>query len=83
MTSALDPELVGEVLEVVRELKAGGMTMLIATHEMGFAREVADEVCFLHDGVIVERGVPAAVLGRPREPETRRFLRRLLEAGRL
>jgi polar amino acid transport system ATP-binding protein len=83
VTSALDPELVGEVLEVVRELKEGGMTMLIATHEMGFAREVADEVCFLHDGVIVERGVPAAVLGSPREPETRRFLRRLLEAGRL
>ena len=83
VTSALDPELVGEVLEVVRELKAGGMTMLIATHEMGFAREVADEVCFLHDGVILERGAPDAVLGSPREPETRRFLRRLLEAGRL
>ena len=83
VTSALDPELVGEVLAVVRELKDSGMTMLIATHEMSFAREVADEVCFLHDGVIVERGAPDAVLGAPTEPETRRFLRRLLEAGRL
>jgi polar amino acid transport system ATP-binding protein len=83
VTSALDPELVGEVLEVVRELKAGGMTMLIATHEMAFARDVADEVCFLHDGVILERGTPDAVLGSPSEPETRRFLRRLLDAGRL
>jgi polar amino acid transport system ATP-binding protein len=83
VTSALDPELVGEVLEVVRELKGTGMTMLIATHEMSFAREVADEVCFLHDGVIVERGAPDAVLAAPRQPETRRFLRRLLDAGRL
>ncbi len=76
VTSALDPELVGEVLAVVRELKADGMTMLIATHEMSFAREVADEVCFLHDGLILERGAPE-------RPETQRFLRRLLEAGRL
>ena len=83
VTSALDPELVGEVLEVVRELKGAGMTMLIATHEMAFAREVADEVCFLHDGVIVERGTPDAVLGAPQRPETQRFLRRLLAAGRL
>ncbi len=83
VTSALDPELVGEVLEVVRELKADGMTMLIATHEMSFAREVADEVCFLHDGLIVERGAPAAVLSAPERPETQRFLRRLLDAGRL
>jgi polar amino acid transport system ATP-binding protein len=83
VTSALDPELVGEVLEVVRELKAAGMTMLIATHEMSFAREVADEVCFLHDGVIVERGAPDAVLEAPQRPETQRFLRRLLDAGRL
>jgi polar amino acid transport system ATP-binding protein len=83
VTSALDPELVGEVLELIRELKADGMTMLIATHEMGFAREVADEVCFLHDGAIVERGAPAQVLGAPVQPETQRFLRRLLEAGRL
>jgi polar amino acid transport system ATP-binding protein len=83
ITSALDPELVGEVLEVVRELKAEGMTMLIATHEMGFARDVADEICFLHDGRIVERGEPARLLSQPEQPETQRFLRRLLDAGRL
>jgi len=77
ITSALDPELVGEVMDVVRELKAAGMTMILATHEMGFAREVADEVCFLHDGLIVERGAPAAVLGAPKRPETQRFLSRL------
>ena len=82
ITSALDPELVGEVLEVVRELKAEGMTMLIATHEMGFARDVADEVCFLHDGRILERGAPDHVLSEPQRPETRRFLHRLLSAGR-
>jgi polar amino acid transport system ATP-binding protein len=83
VTSALDPELVGEVLAVVRELKADGMTMLIATHEMGFAREVADEVCFLHDGLILERGDPERIFSAPEQPETQRFLRRLLEAGRL
>jgi polar amino acid transport system ATP-binding protein len=83
VTSALDPELVGEVLDLVRELKAEGMTMLIATHEMGFARDVADEVCFLHDGAILERGVPAELLGAPRRAETQRFLRRLTDAGRL
>jgi polar amino acid transport system ATP-binding protein len=83
ITSALDPELVGEVLEVVRELKAEGMTMLIATHEMGFARDVADQICFLHDGRILERGDPARVLSDPQQAETRRFLRRLLSAGRL
>jgi polar amino acid transport system ATP-binding protein len=83
VTSALDPELVGEVLDLVRELKEEGMTMLIATHEMGFAREVADEVCFLHDGAILERGAPAELLGAPRRPETQRFLRRLTDAGRL
>jgi polar amino acid transport system ATP-binding protein len=83
VTSALDPELVGEVLALIRELKEEGMTMLIATHEMGFAREVADEVCFLHDGAILERGAPDAVLGAPSRPETQRFLRRLLDAGRL
>jgi polar amino acid transport system ATP-binding protein len=83
VTSALDPELVGEVLEVIRELKAEGMTMLIATHEMGFAREVADDVCFLHDGLIVERGEPERIFSAPERPETQRFLRRLLEAGRL
>jgi polar amino acid transport system ATP-binding protein len=81
ITSALDPELVGEVLEAVRELKAEGMTMLIVTHEMGFAREVADTVCFLHDGQILEQGPPAQVLESPRRPETRQFLRRLLGAG--
>jgi polar amino acid transport system ATP-binding protein len=83
VTSALDPELVGEVLEAVRELKAEGATMILATHEMSFAREVADEIAFLHDGRIVEQGPPAAVLSEPREAETRRFLRRLLEGGRL
>ena len=83
VTSALDPELVGEVLALIRELKGEGMTMLIATHEMGFAREVADEVCFLHDGTILERGAPDDVLGAPQRPETQRFLRRLLDAGRL
>ncbi len=80
ITSALDPELVGEVLEVVGELKRDGMTMIVATHEMGFARRVANEVCFLHEGVILERGDPAQVLEDPREPETRRFLQRVLEA---
>jgi polar amino acid transport system ATP-binding protein len=83
VTSALDPELVGEVLTVVRELKAEGMTMLIATHEMSFAREVADEVCFLHDGLILERGDPERIFTAPEQAETQRFLRRLLEAGRL
>ena len=83
ITSALDPELVGEVLEAVRELKSEGMTMLIVTHEMSFAREVADSVCFLHGGRILERGTPEEVLSEPKRPETRQFLRRLLEAGRL
>ena len=82
VTSALDPELVGEVLEAVRDLKAAGMTMVIATHEMSFAREVADEVCFLHEGRIVESGPPAQVLEEPRAEETQRFLARLLRAGR-
>ena len=79
ITSALDPELVGEVLEVVGELKRDGMTMIVATHEMAFARRVANEVCFLHEGVILERGDPGQVLDDPREPETRRFLQRVLE----
>jgi len=83
ITSALDPELVGEVLEVVRDLKAQGTTMLLATHEMAFAREVADEVCFLHEGRILERGAPAVVLEEPEQPETQRFLRRLLAARQL
>ncbi len=80
ITSALDPELVGDVLAVVRELKAEGMTMAIATHEMEFAREVADEVAFLHEGRVLEHGTPDDVLGRPQRPETQRFLRRLLAA---
>ena len=83
ITSALDPELAGEVLDLVRELKHDGMTMLIATHEMGFAREVADQVCFLHDGAIVERGAPERIFSAPERPETQRFLRRLLDAGRI
>jgi polar amino acid transport system ATP-binding protein len=82
VTSALDPELVGEVLAAVRDLKAEGVTMLLCTHEMGFAREVADTVGFLHDGRLIEVGQPGDVLESPREPETQRFLRRLLEAGR-
>jgi polar amino acid transport system ATP-binding protein len=83
ITSALDPELVGEILQLVAELKAEGMTMLIATHEMGFAREVADEVCFLHEGAIVERGSADHMFAAPEHPETQKFLRRLLDAGRL
>ena len=80
VTSALDPELVGEVLAVIRDLKAEGMTMIIATHEMAFARDVADEVCFLHEGRILERGEPERIFSAPERPETQRFLRRLLEA---
>jgi polar amino acid transport system ATP-binding protein len=80
VTSALDPELVGEVLAVIRDLKAAGMTMLIATHEMQFARDVANEVCFLHEGRVLERGPAEQVLSAPERPETQRFLRRLLEA---
>jgi polar amino acid transport system ATP-binding protein len=83
VTSALDPELVGEVLEVVRDLKEEGVTMILATHEMSFAREVADTVAFLHEGRIIERDVPARVLDDPERPETRQFLRRLLAAGRV
>ena len=77
VTSALDPELVGEVLDLLRELKGDGMTMVLNTHEMGFARQVADTVCFLHDGVIHEQGPPAEVLGAPRQERTRQFLARL------
>ena len=83
VTSALDPELVGEVLSLLRELKDEGMTMLIATHEMGFARQVADTVCFLDDGRLLEVGPPSQVLRDPREPRTRQFLSRIIEAGRL
>ena len=82
VTSALDPELVAEVLALLRDLRADGTTMLVATHEMGFAREVADEVCFLHGGRVLERGVPEQVLDSPREEATRRFLGRLRAAGR-
>jgi polar amino acid transport system ATP-binding protein len=77
VTSALDPELVGEVLQSVRALKEQGMTMVIATHEMAFAREVADEVCFLHEGCILERGDPERIFRDPEHAETRRFLRRV------
>jgi polar amino acid transport system ATP-binding protein len=83
VTSALDPELVGEVLGIVRELATGGMTMVIATHEMSFAREIADRVCFLDDGVILESGPPAQIFGAPERPRTRQFLQRIVEAGRL
>jgi len=83
VTSALDPELVAEVLEVIRELAADGMTMLIATHEMGFARDVANRVCFLDAGVILEQGAPAEIFGSPREPRTQQFLQRIVQAGRL
>ena len=83
VTSALDPELVGEVLAAVRDLKLEGATMVIATHEMSFAREVADTVAFLHDGVIIEQGPPDRVLTEPQRPETKQFLRRLLDAGRI
>jgi polar amino acid transport system ATP-binding protein len=78
VTSALDPELVGEVLDVIRELKADGMTMIIATHEMGFAREFADQVCFLADGRIVERGTAERMFTAPVQPETQKFLARIL-----
>lgn len=83
VTSALDPELVGDVLEAVRDLKQEGMTMILATHEMSFAREVADEVAFLHEGRIIEQGSPEKILSDPDRPETRQFLRRLLAAGRI
>ncbi|MEU9442736.1 amino acid ABC transporter ATP-binding protein [Streptomyces sp. NPDC048304] len=83
ITAALDPELVGEVLEVIRGLKGEGMTMVLATHEMGFARDVADQVCFLDGGVVLERGTAEQVFGEPRQERTRRFLRRIVEAGRL
>jgi polar amino acid transport system ATP-binding protein len=83
ITSALDPELVGEVLSAIRDLAAGGMTMVLATHEMGFARDVADRVCFLHEGRVLEEGPPDRVLKEPAEERTRQFLRRIIEAGRL
>jgi polar amino acid transport system ATP-binding protein len=83
VTSALDPELIGEVLALIRDLKGTGMTMVIATHEMGFARQVADRVCFLDGGRVLESGPPERVLGEPEQPRTRQFLRRIIDAGRL
>ena len=83
VTSALDPELVAEVLSLVRELALGGMTMLIATHEMGFARDIASRVCFLDAGRILEEGPPEQIFRAPREERTQRFLQRVMEAGRL
>jgi polar amino acid transport system ATP-binding protein len=83
VTSALDPELVAEVLSVIRELAEGGMTMLIATHEMSFARDIADRVCFLDAGVILEQGPPEEIFTRPREERTQQFLDRIVQAGRL
>jgi polar amino acid transport system ATP-binding protein len=83
VTSALDPELVGEVLTMIRDLKAEGMTMVLATHEMGFARQVADKVVFLDGGRVLEAGPPAQVLGEPTQARTRQFLARIIEAGRL
>lgn len=83
ITSALDPVLVGEVLSVLRELKSNGMTMLLATHEMGFARDTADRVVFLHEGRVWEEGPPGELLRSPQRPETQDFLRRVTEAGRL
>jgi polar amino acid transport system ATP-binding protein len=83
VTSALDPELVAEVLQVIRELADAGMTMLIATHEMSFARDIANRVCFLDAGVILEQGPPEQILTAPQEPRTQQFLQRIIEAGRL
>ncbi len=83
VTSALDPELIAEVLNVIRELAAEGMTMLIATHEMGFARDIATRVAFVDEGRILEAGLPADLFRTPREPRTKQFLQRIIEAGRL
>jgi polar amino acid transport system ATP-binding protein len=83
VTSALDPELVGEVLEVIRGLASSGMTMLIATHEMAFAREIASRVCFLDEGVVLEQGPPEEIFTAPNEPRTQQFLERIIKAGRL
>jgi polar amino acid transport system ATP-binding protein len=83
VTSALDPELVAEVLDVIRELRSNGMTMVIATHEMTFAREIADRVCFLDGGVVCEEGPPDRLFTDPVQPRTRQFLQRIIQAGRL
>ncbi len=83
VTSALDPELVAEVLDVIRELAAGGMTMLIATHEMGFAKDIASRVCFLDEGVILEQGPPERIFREPQQERTKQFLQRIIAAGRM
>jgi polar amino acid transport system ATP-binding protein len=83
ITSALDPELVAEVLDVIRELAESGMTMIIATHEMGFARDIADRICFLDQGQILEEGPPSQLFGDPKEPRTRQFLDRVIQSGRM
>ncbi|WP_176036140.1 amino acid ABC transporter ATP-binding protein [Brucella tritici] len=83
ITSALDPELVSEVLDIVRDLAKKGMTMVLATHEMGFAREVADKVCFLQNGKVYEEGPPSQIFGNPQGERTQAFLKRIIEAGRL
>jgi polar amino acid transport system ATP-binding protein len=83
VTSALDPELVAEVLNVIRELAAGGMTMVIATHEMGFARDIANRIGFLDAGVILEEGTPDQIFSSPREERTQRFLQSIIDAGRM
>lgn len=83
VTSALDPELVGEVLSVIRDLAAQGLTMVLATHEMGFARDVANRVCFLNEGQVLEQAPPNELFGDPKQPRTQQFLARVIEAGRL
>jgi polar amino acid transport system ATP-binding protein len=83
VTSALDPELVGEVLEIIRELAHGGMTMLVATHEMAFAREIAHRVLFIDEGRILEEGPPERILSAPENERTRAFLRRVIAGGRM
>ncbi len=83
VTSALDPELVAEVLHVIRELATGGMTMVIATHEMGFARDIANRICFLDDGVILEQGPPDRIFTAPEHERTQRFLQSIIDAGRM
>jgi polar amino acid transport system ATP-binding protein len=83
VTSALDPELVSEVLQLIGELAEGGMTMVVATHEMSFARDIADRVCFLDGGAILEEGAPEQIFTQPREPRTQQFLARIVAAGRL
>jgi polar amino acid transport system ATP-binding protein len=83
VTAALDPELIGEVLQIIKGLKDDGMTMVIVTHEMGFARDVADRVCFLHDGRILEEAAPGDLFSTPQHPRTQQFLQRIIAAGRL